>query len=183
VGSLAAAPSPLSQHSSFWRGTPARIRSTVCRCDFLRPTNRRPLASLGPDGVMCAFNSARADAQEWVRAGVFLKRGLAGVEQFDELCGINWDWLSMEREGGEAIRTGVQVLLDNSINNLSGTDGHRLRSHQCWSTSSPPTASSLKDSSRLSNCWVVFPLSQQYNSIQGYVSLNTASPLKNGRRW
>jgi hypothetical protein len=75
---------------------------------------------------MCAFNSARADAQEWVRAGVFLKRGLAGVEQFDELCGINWDWLSMEREGGEAIRTGVQVLLDNSINNLSGTDGHRM---------------------------------------------------------
>ena len=34
--------------------------------------------------------------QEWVQAGVFLKLWQAGVEKFDELCGINWDWLSMD---------------------------------------------------------------------------------------
>ena len=27
---------------------------------------------------------------------VFLKRGLAGIKQFDELCGIEWDWLAMD---------------------------------------------------------------------------------------
>jgi len=32
----------------------------------------------------------------WVEAGVFLKLWQAGVEQFDELCGIDWDWLSMD---------------------------------------------------------------------------------------
>jgi putative transposase len=45
---------------------------------------------------MHTFDSTRADAQEWVQAGVFLKLWQAGVEQFDELPGINWDWLSMD---------------------------------------------------------------------------------------
>jgi len=31
-----------------------------------------------------------------VEAGVFLKLWQAGVEQFDELCGIDWNWLSMD---------------------------------------------------------------------------------------
>ena len=34
--------------------------------------------------------------QTWVEAGVFLKLWQAGVEQFDELCGIEWDWLAMD---------------------------------------------------------------------------------------
>ncbi len=34
--------------------------------------------------------------QEWVQAGVFLKLWQAGIEQFEELCGIDWDWLSMD---------------------------------------------------------------------------------------
>ena len=45
---------------------------------------------------LCAHATAHARLHEWVEAGVFLKRGLAGVEQFDELCGIEWDWLSMD---------------------------------------------------------------------------------------
>jgi hypothetical protein len=39
----------------------------------------------------------------------------------------------------------------------TGTDRHRLLSHQCWSTSSPRTASSLKDSSHSNTCSGVFP--------------------------
>jgi hypothetical protein len=31
-----------------------------------------------------------------VQAGVFLKVWQAGIEQFDELCGLDWDWLSMD---------------------------------------------------------------------------------------
>jgi putative transposase len=34
--------------------------------------------------------------QEWVRADVFLNLWKAGVEQFDELQGIDWDFVSMD---------------------------------------------------------------------------------------
>jgi transposase len=34
--------------------------------------------------------------QEWVAAGVFLRLWKAGVEQFDDLKGIDWNWLSMD---------------------------------------------------------------------------------------
>ena len=34
--------------------------------------------------------------QEWVQDGVFLELWKAGVEQFDELKGIEWAWLSMD---------------------------------------------------------------------------------------
>jgi hypothetical protein len=34
--------------------------------------------------------------QEWVAAGVFLKLWKAGVEQFADLKGIDWSWLSMD---------------------------------------------------------------------------------------
>jgi putative transposase len=34
--------------------------------------------------------------QEWVKAGVFLELWRLGVERFDELKGIDWEWLSMD---------------------------------------------------------------------------------------
>jgi hypothetical protein len=45
---------------------------------------------------LCAHSTAHDRFQEWVQAGVFLNLWQAGVEQFDELCGIEWDWLSMD---------------------------------------------------------------------------------------
>jgi putative transposase len=45
---------------------------------------------------LCAHSTAHDRFQEWVQAGVFLKLWQAGVEQFDELCGIDWDWLSID---------------------------------------------------------------------------------------
>jgi len=47
-------------------------------------------------------------------------------------------------------RTGVILILEKCINSLTGTDGLRPRSHQCWSTSSPPQASSIKNCKFLS---------------------------------
>ncbi len=41
----------------------------------------------------------------------------------------------------------------------TGTDGLRLRSHQCWSTLSSRMGSSIKGSSPLSNCSGAFPRS------------------------
>lgn len=45
---------------------------------------------------LCAKSTAHDRFQEWVEAGVFLKLWQAGVEQFDELRGIDWAWLSMD---------------------------------------------------------------------------------------
>jgi len=45
---------------------------------------------------LCAKSTAHDRFQEWVAAGVFLKLWQAGLEQFDELQGIDWEWLSMD---------------------------------------------------------------------------------------
>jgi len=45
---------------------------------------------------LCPHSTAHDRFQEWVRAGVFLKLWQAGLQQFDELRGIEWDWLSMD---------------------------------------------------------------------------------------
>jgi transposase len=56
-------------------------------------------------------STAHERFQEWVSAGVFLKLWQAGVERFDELRGIDWQWLSMDGAmtkaplGGEKHRT------------------------------------------------------------------------------
>ena len=45
---------------------------------------------------LCAHSTAHDRFQEWVKAGVFLTLWQAGIEQFDELRGIDWQWLSMD---------------------------------------------------------------------------------------
>ena len=47
----------------------------------------------------CAHSTAHDRFQAWVEAGVFRKLWQAGVQQFDELCGIGgieWDWLALD---------------------------------------------------------------------------------------
>ncbi len=45
---------------------------------------------------LCAHSTAHDRFQAWVEAGVFLTLWQAGVQQFDELCGIDWEWLAMD---------------------------------------------------------------------------------------
>jgi putative transposase len=45
---------------------------------------------------LVAHSTAHDRFQEWVAAGVFLRLWQNGVECFDELKGIDWDWLSMD---------------------------------------------------------------------------------------
>jgi transposase len=45
---------------------------------------------------ICPGSTAHDRFQEWGKAGVFLRLWQAGVEQFDELRGIDWTWLSMD---------------------------------------------------------------------------------------
>lgn len=45
---------------------------------------------------LCAKSTAHDRFQQWVAAGVFFRLWQVGVEQFDDLKGIVWDWLSMD---------------------------------------------------------------------------------------
>ena len=45
---------------------------------------------------LCGHSTAHDRFQVWVEAGVFLKLWQAGVQQFDEVCGIEWEWLAMD---------------------------------------------------------------------------------------
>ena len=45
---------------------------------------------------LCAKSTAHDRFSEWVEAGVFAKLWQAGVERFDELRGIDWNFLSMD---------------------------------------------------------------------------------------
>ncbi len=45
---------------------------------------------------LCAGSTAHDRYQEWVAAGVFLELWKVGLEQFDELKGIDGNWLSLD---------------------------------------------------------------------------------------
>jgi len=45
---------------------------------------------------LCAHATAHDRFHAWVEAGVFRKLWQAAVQQFEELCGIEWDGLSMD---------------------------------------------------------------------------------------
>jgi transposase len=45
---------------------------------------------------LCPHSTAHDRFQAWVAAGVFRKLWQAGVEEFDELKGLEWTWLSMD---------------------------------------------------------------------------------------
>lgn len=46
--------------------------------------------------TLCAKSTAHDRFQAWASAGVFLRLWQTGVERFDDLQGIDWDWLSMD---------------------------------------------------------------------------------------
>lgn len=60
---------------------------------------------------LCAKSTAHDRFQEWVKADVFIRLWRAGVDMFDDLRGIDWEWLSMDGAmtkaplGGEKNRT------------------------------------------------------------------------------
>jgi putative transposase len=45
---------------------------------------------------LCSGSTAHLRLQAWVEAGVFLQFWKAGLEQYDEVKGIDWAWLSMD---------------------------------------------------------------------------------------
>jgi putative transposase len=45
---------------------------------------------------LCPSSTAHDRFQQWVAAGVFVKLWAAGLTEYDELKGIDWDWQSMD---------------------------------------------------------------------------------------
>jgi len=45
---------------------------------------------------ICSGSTAHSRFQEWVEAGVFLRFWQEGLLEYDELKGIDWDWLSAD---------------------------------------------------------------------------------------
>ena len=45
---------------------------------------------------ICSGSTAHLRFQEWAAAGVFLKLWRAGLQEYDELKGLDWSWLSMD---------------------------------------------------------------------------------------
>jgi transposase len=51
--------------------------------------------ALNATGI-CSSSSAHRRFQEWGRAGVFERLWAQGLEEYDELKGIDWEWQAMD---------------------------------------------------------------------------------------
>ena len=92
---LAAAAAGSRQYASLWRGRP-RVPDRTC-ADAIFYVLRTGCQWQALDQTkLCAHSTAHDRFQAWVEAGVFLKLWQAGVQQFEELCGIEWEWLAMD---------------------------------------------------------------------------------------
>lgn len=94
------------------------VLRTGCQWDALKQTE------------LCAKSTAHDRFAEWVTAGVFLKLWKTGVEQFDELRGIEWAWLSMDGAmtkaplGGEQTGPNPTDRAKRGVKRSLLTDGH-----------------------------------------------------------
>ena len=56
--------------------------------------------ALNATGI-CSSSSAHRRFQEWAQAGVFAEFWRQGLLAYDELQGIEWEWLSLRRADGQ----------------------------------------------------------------------------------
>jgi transposase len=82
-------PHPLGCHNS--RVAPRRAMNAIL---FVLRTGCQWNA-VNATGI-CSSSSAHRRFQEWGQAGVFLQMWRKGLFDYDELCGIEWDWQAMD---------------------------------------------------------------------------------------
>ena len=88
----------LPQHRNTHRFGGGKPRTPDRRCaDALCYVLRTGCQGAALDATdLCPHSTAHDRFQQWVAAGVFLKLWQAGVEQFAELKGVDWQWLSLD---------------------------------------------------------------------------------------
>jgi putative transposase len=92
---------------------------------------------------ICSSSSAHRRFQEWSEAGVFLELWRQGLHAYDELKGIQWDWLAMDGAmtkaplGGE--KTGPNPT-DRAKRGPSARFSRRAQGSRSGSLTMAPTA-------------------------------------------
>src|SRR4051812_23477532 len=61
---------------------------------LLRAPHRLPVGALDAIGI-CSHSSAHRRFQEWA-AGVLVNLWATGLQEYDELVGLDWEWLAMD---------------------------------------------------------------------------------------
>jgi hypothetical protein len=62
---------------------------------LLRAPHRLQWGALDATGI-CKHPSAHRRFQEWAAAGVFVNLWAQGLEEYDEIKGLDWEWLAMD---------------------------------------------------------------------------------------
>ena len=99
VGGTGPANSPAGEYASLGRrpapGAGPHLRQRHIHGIFYVLRTGCQWKALDATGI-CSGSTAHLRFQEWVAAGVFLELWRTGLERYDELQGLDWDWLSMD---------------------------------------------------------------------------------------
>jgi transposase len=87
-------PVPVNTHR--WGGGRPRVADRNCADAIFYVLRTGCQWSALNQTTLCAKSTAHDRLQAWASAGVFLRLWQTGVEQFDELQGLDWDWLSLD---------------------------------------------------------------------------------------
>ncbi len=66
---------------------------------------------------LCAKSTAHERFQQWRTAGLFLRLWQVGVESFDEVVGVDWDWLSMD---GAMTKAPLESISNRVLDTMKG---------------------------------------------------------------
>jgi putative transposase len=91
----------------------------------------------------CAHSTAHGRFQAWGEAGVFFNLWKAGVERFDDLCGIDWDPFAMDGAMTKARLCGEK---------------NRAEYHRLTPSPASSAACSLRDMAFRSAWWLRVPI-------------------------
>jgi transposase len=91
--------------------------------------------ALNATGI-CSSSTAHRQFQQWIEAGVFLNLWSMGLQEYDELKGIDWSWQSMDgamtkaplgggKNRSEPYRSGQKRCQTQSADGCGG-DSHRI---------------------------------------------------------
>jgi transposase len=80
--------------------------------------------ALNATGI-CSSSSAHRRFQEWTEAGVFEKLWTLGLQEYDELHGLDWAWQSMD---GAMTKAPLGGEKNGTQSHRPGEDGHETQS-------------------------------------------------------
>lgn len=108
--------------------------------------------ALNATGI-CSSSSAHRRFQEWTEAGVFEEFWRQGLLAYDELKGLEWEWLSCDGAMGKAPLGGAETgpnPTDRAKRGRKGRSSARAAASRSGSRSPAPTSMTSSSSARRS---------------------------------